>query len=62
MQKTIVKCYKCGKEINSPNNDDCWNNSFHAPFDTVLRIKELIKDHCICESCFKILKEKASIK
>jgi ribonuclease P protein component len=46
-------CYKCGKEIEYSTDEDCWNKSFHVPFDTLLKIKSIVKDNCICTECMQ---------
>jgi len=58
MQNDTAYCYHCGKPLDYKHEDDCWSTAFHVPFDTLLKIKELLKDHCVCSECLQKIVQK----
>lgn len=55
MQHKTQLCYHCGKALDYTHEDDCWSTAFHVPFDTLLKIKTLMKGQCLCSDCLKKL-------
>ncbi len=60
MENKNIFCYYCGKPLNYQNEDDCWSTAFHVPFDTMLKIKSIMKKNCLCSDCLKELIQKTT--
>jgi len=51
-------CPRCGNNILSETTLDCWSSASHLPFDSLLKIKSLFNNNCLCEKCLTELSEK----
>jgi len=57
-EKDIHICPRCGKNIYTTTNQDCWSSASHLPFDTLLKIKQLFNNNCLCKECLnEVLKK-----
>jgi len=57
-KKTIHICPRCGNTILATIKQDCWSSASHLPFDTLLKIKQLFNNNCLCEKCLTELTKK----
>ena len=58
MEKKDDFCYNCGKTLNYRNEDDCWSTAFKVSFDTLLKVKNIMKGNCLCSECLQELLQK----
>lgn len=55
-------CFKCGKALAFQDQTLIWSKVNHLPFDSLLKIKSVVKGHAICSTCLEKLKDPSEMQ
>lgn len=57
-----LQCFQCNKPLTEQDHAMMWSNVNHLPFDSLLKIKSVVKGHAICSTCLEKLKDPAEMQ